>query len=51
MYVIHTCALCCIGMFSLGLEEASKLLRGLQENLLLSPVVLYFKGLLFRCKV
>ncbi|CAB4025921.1 Tetratricopeptide repeat 39C [Paramuricea clavata] len=33
-----------------GLEEASQLLQGLQENLLLSPVALYFEGLLFRCK-
>jgi hypothetical protein len=38
-------------MFDLGLEEASQLLQGLQENLLLSPVALYFEGLLFRCKV
>ena len=34
-----------------GLDEASQLLQGLQENLSLSPVALYFEGLLFRCKV
>jgi hypothetical protein len=37
--------------FCLGLEEASQLLQGLQESLSLSPVALYFEGLLFRCKV
>lgn len=36
---------------SLGLKEASQLLESLQPKLLLSPVALYFKGLLFRCKV
>ncbi|XP_028406019.1 tetratricopeptide repeat protein 39C-like [Dendronephthya gigantea] len=33
-----------------GLKEASQLLQGLQEHLLLSPVALYFEGLIFRCK-
>ena len=33
-----------------GLEEASQLLQGLPESLSLSPVALYFEGLLFRCK-